>query len=128
MKRLAALVGACALVAIASINQVSAKEAPKADNTAQNRGALVENATTAEKQGSSKNEIKVLAGIRKKIMSEKGLSINAQNIKILFSPTGMAVLRGPVDSVAEKERLEELVKACPGVKTLKTELSVAAKP
>jgi osmotically-inducible protein OsmY len=127
MKRFAAFVGACSLLAV-SVSTVYAKEAPKADNTAQNRGALEENAVTAEKQDNSPTQIKVLAGIRKKLMADKDLSMDAKNIKILVSSSSFAVLRGPVNSVAEKERVEEMVKACPGVKGIKTELSVAAKP
>ena len=126
MKSLLASAGACALLVI-SINTAQAK-AVKADNTKQNRGALEENAVVADKQGNGRDQLKILANIRKVIMAQKDLSMDAKNIKILVSDSNFAVLRGPVDSVAEKERLEELVKKCSGVKGIKTQLSVAAKP
>lgn len=109
-----------------SINTADAK-AVKADNTKQNRGALEENAVVADQQGNGKEQIKILANIRRVIMRQKDLSMNAKNIKILVSDSNFAVLRGPVDSAAEKERLEELVKTCKGVTGIKTELSIAAK-
>ncbi len=126
MKRTLAFVGACALLAI-SVNTAQAK-AVKADNTKQNQGALEENAVVADKQGNGKEQIKILANIRKAIMNDKEFSMDAKNIKILVSDSNFVVLRGPVDSDAEKERLEELVKRCAGVKGIKTSLSVAAKP
>jgi len=125
MKNLLASAGVCALLVV-SINTAQAK-AVKADNTKQNRGAMEENAVVADKQGNGKEQIKVLANIRKVIMRQKDLSMDAKNIKILVSDSNFAVLRGPVDSAAEKERVEELVKTCTGVKGIKTELSVAAK-
>lgn len=125
MKSLLASAAACALV-VMSINTVQAK-AVKADNTKQNRGALEENAVVANKQGNGKEQIKILANIRRVIMRQKDLSMNAKNIKILVSDSNFAVLRGPVDSAAEKERVEELVKKCKGVTGIKTELSIAAK-
>ena len=126
MKSLLASACVCALLVI-SVYTAQAK-AVKADNTKQNRGALEENAVVADKQKNGKEQIKILANIRRVIMKQKDLSMSAKNIKILLSDSNFAVLRGPVDSNAEKERLEELVKTCTGVKGIKTELSVAAKP
>ncbi|MDP3509722.1 MAG: BON domain-containing protein [Candidatus Melainabacteria bacterium] len=126
MRSLLACAGACALLLI-SVNTAQAK-AVKADNTKQNIGALEENAVVADKQGNGKEQIKILANIRKVIMKQKDLSMDAKNIKILVSDSNFAVLRGPVNSVVEKERIEELVKSCSGVKGIKTQLSVAAKP
>jgi len=121
-----AFVGACALIAI-SVNAAQAK-AVKADNTKQNRGAMEENAVVADKQGNGREQIKILGNIRRVIMKDKNFSMDAKNIKILVSDSNFVVLRGPVNSDAEKERLEELVKSCAGVKGIKTSLSVAAKP
>ena len=60
-------------------------QAPKADNTAQNKGATKKNAVTAEKQRSDKDQITVLAEIRRKLVAEPGLSMDAKNAKILYS-------------------------------------------
>jgi osmotically-inducible protein OsmY len=99
----------------------------KADNTAQNRGALQKNAVTAEKQGNLQSEVDVLAGVRKCIMADKELSMDAKNAKILYSK-GRVTLRGPVDSAEERAKVEELAKSCSGVSTVKNLLTVAAKP
>ncbi len=126
MKSLLASAGVCALLVI-SVNTAQA-EPVKADNTKQNRGALEENAVVADKQGNGREQIKILGNVRRVIMKQKNLSMDAKNVKILVSDSNFVVLRGPVNSFEEKERLEELVKTCKGVKGIKTSLSVAAKP
>jgi len=103
-----------------------AKEAPKADNSAQNVGATREEAVTAEKQDNRKSNVEALAEIRKAIVGEDGLSVNAKNAKILFSK-GLVTLKGPVDSEAEKSRVEELAKSCSAVTSVKNMLTVAPK-
>jgi hyperosmotically inducible protein len=127
MQRIAAVSCFVVLFNVASVAAL-AKAAPKADNTAQNYGALKKDAVTAEKQGNSKEEVAVLAGIRKSIVSERGLSIDAKNVKILCSQEGLIILRGPVDSEEERAKVGELAKACNGVKSIKNELTVAGKP
>ncbi len=101
-------------------------EEPKADNTAQNRGATEKDAVTAEKQSNSELDVKVLANVRKSIMDDEGLSVNAKNAKILYKK-GVVTLRGPVDSESEKNRLADLAKACSGVTKVKNQLTVAPK-
>ena len=59
-------------------------------------------------------------------MAEKGLSMDAKNIKILYSK-GMATLIGPVDSDAEKIKVEELAMGCNGVTSVKNLVTVAPK-
>ena len=105
-----------------------AENTPKADNTAQNRGVLQKDSVTADKQGNSSEEVTVLAEIRKAIMAKKGLSMDAQNVKIVYSKDGRVILRGPVDSKSEKAEICKLVKVCSGVTSVKNELTVAVKP
>lgn len=115
---------AFALLSFACTCQASfAKGAPDADNTAQNKGALNKNAITAEKQGNSKGEVQVTAEVRKAILA-KGLSTNAQNIKIIYRQGGYVTLRGPVDSDEEKAKLEEVAKNCTGVSSVKSLITV----
>jgi osmotically-inducible protein OsmY len=103
-----------------------AKEAPKADNTAQNQGATRNDAVTPQKQGNSKSDVTVLAEVRKSVMAEKELSMDAKNVKILYSK-GLVTLRGPVDSEEEKTKVQDLAKACSGVTSVKNMLTVAPK-
>jgi hyperosmotically inducible protein len=100
--------------------------APNADNSAQNNGVLSREAVTAQKQKSAKDQVTVLAEIRKSILAEKGLSVNAQNVKILYSK-GIIILRGPVDSEEEKATVEQLVKHCDAVGAVRNQLTVTAK-
>jgi len=113
-------------MAMCSATMALANEPPKADNSAQNKGALREDAITAEKQGNARGDIKVLARVRKSIVAEKGLSMNAKNVKILFNG-GVITLKGPVDSDAEKSRVEELAKTCNGVTEVTNMITVADK-
>ncbi len=107
---------------------IAKDKAPKADNTKQNYGALEKNSVTAEKQTNGKNEVTVLAEIRRSIMAEKGLSTDAQNVKIVYSKSGVVTLRGAVDSENEKEKVGALAKGCNGVSEVKNQLKVAEKP
>ena len=123
-----ALSASCLLILVNIGSAALAEHAPKADNTAQNSGALQTDAVTAEKQGNSKDEGTVLAAIRKSIMAEKGLSMDAQNVKVVYSKKGLVILRGPVDSPEEKSKIAELAKGCAGVTSVKNQLTVAVKP
>lgn len=115
----------CLLVALNSM-AVDAKEAPKADNSAQNVGAERRDSVTAEKQDNKKSNVEVLAQIRKAVVDDNSLSMNAKNAKILFK-NGLVTLKGPVDSDAEKARVEELAKSCSSVSSVKNMLTVAPK-
>lgn len=124
MRRLTA--AAACLVALLSINAASAEDAPKADNTAQNKGATQDDAVTAEKQSNAKSDVEALAEVRRTIVDNKNLSMNAKNCKILFKK-GAVTLRGAVDSEEEKAKVEELAKSCGCVTSVKNLLTVAAK-
>jgi osmotically-inducible protein OsmY len=58
---------------------------------------------------------------------EKHLSIDAKNVKVLFSD-GVVTLRGPVDSEEERAKVADLARGCSGVSAVQNELTVAAKP
>jgi hyperosmotically inducible periplasmic protein len=118
----------CLVVALGVVGDAAfAKEAPKADNTAQNKGATRSDAVTAEKQSNKKSDVEALAEIRKTIVDDKDLSMDAKNVKILFSK-GRVTLRGAVDSETEKTRVAELAKGCSRVTEIKNLLTVATKP
>ena len=91
------------------------------DNTRHNK---VENkSATAENQGNDKADIKLSAALRRKIMHKKGLSTDAQNIKII-SENGSLILRGPVKTEAEKQIIDGLAKECCTSVSYKNELEV----
>ncbi len=123
MRKIAVLAG---LLLSLSTGIALAKDAPKADNSEQNKGATRNDAVTAEKQGNRKSDVEALAEIRKTIVGTDGLSMDAKNAKILFSK-GRVTLKGPVTSEDEKSKLEELAKACAGVTSVKNMLTIAPK-
>ncbi len=85
----------------------------QADNTAKNvrdRNGLN---PTAQDQSNQKPFVKTTARLRREIMRTRGLSIDAQNVKII-NQNGRVVLRGPVDSDQEKTTIDVLARKCCG--------------
>lgn len=79
----------------------------EADNTARNVRDRNDRTLTPLDQGSSKADVATTARIRKAITAEKGISINAKNVKIITND-GRVTLRGPVNTVDEKRRIGEI--------------------
>lgn len=94
----------------------------KADNTKQNKYDQVNDRPEAQDQSNEKTSVQLVSNIRKDIMSKKGFSVNAQNIKII-DEKGTVYLRGPVDSDNEKSKLESIAKKYCG-NCYKSELEV----
>lgn len=94
----------------------------KADNTKQNKYDTKANKPEPMDQDNDKASVKMVSDIRKDIMSKKGFSVNAQNIKIV-DDKGTVYLRGPVDSDKEKSKLESIAKKYCG-NCYKSELEV----
>ncbi len=101
--------------------EAAEKKPIEADNTGQNvRDREGETLTPIDQLG-SKADLDLTAAIRKALMDEDALSVNAKNIKII-TQDGVVTLRGPVETQAEKDRIEAIAKALPGVITVKNEL------
>jgi len=66
--------------------------------------------STPQDATATKEDLTTLANIRKAVTDDKSLSTYAHNVKITVK-YGAATLRGPVRSMAEKARIEELAKA-----------------
>jgi osmotically-inducible protein OsmY len=105
---------------------VSAQDATKADNTAHNKGDGQKDAVTAQKQSNRKSQVKSLAWIRRHIVHDRALSMNAKNVKILFDD-GAVTLAGPVDSDGEKTRVEAIARSYSGTKSVDNQLTVVSK-
>ncbi len=74
-----------------------------------------DNATlTPEDQKETKKDIKITAHIRKAVVKDKSLSMDAQNAKII-TRSGVVTLRGPVANEAESKKLEKIAKKTHGV-------------
>lgn len=98
-----------------------------ADNTARNERDR--NATTQLPTDQAENEAdrEIAANVRKAIVDDDSLSMNAQNVKIVTS-SGTVTLRGPVKTAREKELIEAKAKQVVGVRSVENLLEVESKP
>jgi osmotically-inducible protein OsmY len=69
---------------------------------------------TPEDQKETKKDIKITSKIRKTVVRDKSLSVDAQNAKII-TRNGVVTLRGPVASEAEKMKLQQITQQTKGV-------------
>ena len=81
--------------------------ATEPDNTARNVRDRDSATKTPLDQGGNKTDTEITARIRKDIIADKGLSVNARNVKIVTT-NGMVTLRGPVNTAEEKQRIGEI--------------------
>jgi hyperosmotically inducible periplasmic protein len=78
-----------------------------ADNTARNVRDRSDDALTPPDQGSSEGDIETTRQIRREIMNQKDVSVNAKNVKIITA-NGKVTLRGPVNSEEEKRLVAQI--------------------
>lgn len=97
-----------------------------ADNTGRNADNPGSKGATPQDQGESESDRRITADIRKAIMAEKGLSMNAQNCKII-TQNGIVTLRGPVETDAERTLIADKARAQSGVTSVVNDLEVKAK-
>jgi osmotically-inducible protein OsmY len=123
-----ALLAACALssasFAYAQDHAVPADAATPADNTAVNKRDQDHDTTTPMDQPNNKADIDVAASVRSAIVDDKSLSMKAHNVKLVAS-SGVVVLRGPVASADEKERVAKIARAVAGVNRVDNQLDIA---
>lgn len=98
-------------------------EIPNANNTARNKRDADGSTVTPFDQSNAPEDIAITAQIRKEIVGDSSFSLDAQNIKIVTSG-GVTVLRGVVRNAGEKERIEQLAKAIPNVRTVDNQLEI----
>lgn len=97
---------------------------PAADNTGMNRGDADTHAKTPMSQSQSAADVKITAEIRRAIMEDKAMSMNAQNCKVITDKGGMVTLRGVVNSDEERRSIEAKAKAVAGVMSVDNQLEV----
>jgi len=124
---LAAMLAASVSAYAANPPQSTTPPAADPTNTGVNKRDAHENSPpTADDQSNKEPDIRTAADVRKAIVDDKSLSIQAHNIKVLASG-GVVTLRGPVNSSEEKMRIEQLAQNVHGVTTVKNELEPQAK-
>ncbi len=113
MKRMYSAIILAAAISGAIPMMASAVPVYNADNTIENKRDRNHKNLTAQDQSNSRCAIKTTAKLRREIMRTKGLSQNAQNVKII-DKNGSITLRGPVDTENEKATIENLARQCCG--------------
>jgi osmotically-inducible protein OsmY len=94
------------------------------DNTKRNEKMTKNAEVTAQDQGNSQKDIDLAAKVRRAIVADKSLSLNAHNVKIIAA-NGQVVLKGPVKNDSERTRLSQIVNEIVGVNNVKNELEVS---
>jgi hyperosmotically inducible protein len=97
------------------------------DNTAQNKPDRdMDSTITPEDQSNQDSDVDLTAAIRRAVVQDDSLSMNAKNVKIIADKSGTVTLRGVVDSQAEKDAVESKAKAVAGVRTVNNMIEVKA--
>ena len=94
-----------------------------ADNTKLNERDRGNATPTSGDQSNAKPDIVITAEIRKQIVGDGALSMDAKNVKII-TQNGVVILRGPVHSEAEKNELGNRASGVAGVKSVDNQLDV----
>ncbi len=95
---------------------------PHADDSAANR-ADSKDALTPIDQGESAADLRQTANIRKALVADATLSLDAHNIKIITNK-GLVTLRGVVDSIDEHKRVNRIVQQTVGTEIFDDQLRV----
>ena len=111
------------LIALITIAPVFADK--NADNTGLNqRDADMATLTPIDQSKGSKQDVEFTRQIRQRIVKEKSLSHDADNIKII-TLNGIATLRGPVQSAAERTKIAAIAaQVVGGDRAVRNELEI----
>jgi osmotically-inducible protein OsmY len=101
--------------------------ATDADNTARNADTSALSQITPGDQGENEGDLKISAAIRKAVVDDNALSVNAHNVKIVTAG-GVVTLRGPVKTEQEKTTIESKAKQVAGVTRVDNLLEVEKNP
>jgi osmotically-inducible protein OsmY len=93
------------------------------DNTATNERDRSGEAQTSGDQSNSSADLKTTQAIRQALMKDGELSMTAKNIKIVTS-NGQVTLRGPVKTVQEKSKIDQLAKSAASGAKIENQLEV----
>jgi osmotically-inducible protein OsmY len=100
---------------------------PAADNSERNVRDREGTTLTPMDQGDSPADIAITQQIRKSVVARKGLSMDAQNVKII-TRDGVVTLRGPVKNAQEKAAIAGVSTKTQGVTRVDNQLEIAAQP
>lgn len=96
------------------------------DNTAVNKRDRDAEAKTPIDQKENQQDVSTTADIRKQIVAQEDMSVNARNVKIITAD-GKVTLRGPVDSTAERDVIEKIARDVVGKDNVDNQIEVTTK-
>ena len=113
-----ACLSALSLAAFAADN-----EKAKPDNTATNERDRSGEAQTSGDQSNNSADLKITQSIRQALMRDRELSTTAKNIKVVTA-NGQVTLRGPVKTVQEKAKVDQIARSAAGGAQIDDQLEV----
>ncbi len=105
----------------------AAAPAGAASNTARNRPEQRSSDVTAMDQSNSAEAIRITAEIRRAVMTDAAMAMDAQNCKIITDAAGVVTLKGPVASAVERDGIQAKALAVAGVTKVVNELEIKTK-
>ena len=117
------------LLAVACLSALSlgalaaADEKTKADNTATNERDRSGESQTSGDQSNSSADLKTTQAIRQALMKDSELSMTAKNIKVVTA-NGQVTLRGPVKTMQEKSKIDQIARPAAGGAKIENQLRV----
>jgi sporulation protein YlmC with PRC-barrel domain len=93
------------------------------DNTARNVRDRNDRTLTPLDQGNSKADVDTTAQIRKGIIADKTMSVNARNVKVITNK-GQVTLRGPVNTAEEKRLIGDIATKIATLENVDNQLEV----
>jgi osmotically-inducible protein OsmY len=118
-----ALAAILTLALATCVHRAGAENYPP-DNTGMNARDRSGDTLTSGDQSGRTPDMSITREIRKVIIADKDLSMNAHNVKIITA-NGVVTLRGPVNSNDEKTRIAALATAVVGVNRVDNQLEIA---
>lgn len=95
------------------------------DNSAANVRDRGGDSITPIDQADSAEDLRITQSIRKAVVADDALSVNAQNVKIV-TQNGVVTLRGPVGSAEERASIAAKAKRVAGVTRIDNQLEIAS--
>jgi len=112
-----------ACLSTVSLAAMAADDETKPDNTAINERDRSNETQTSGDQSNSSADLKITQAIRQALMKDGELSTSAKNIKVI-TENGKVTLRGPVKTVQEKAKVDQLAKSAAGGAPIVDQLDV----
>ena len=113
-------------VAFAQQPAAAPVSAPSADNSKVNQRDKSAETKKPTDQPNNRDDIQLVAAVRRSIVKDRSLSTMAHNVKIV-AVNGVVTLRGPVLSESEKAKVAVCAKTVPSVSQVDNQLDVKTK-